>query len=210
MLCVQHEHHDWEVLSAQTVQQAQAQEAEAAGALLFPTTLLDDPSIHNSTCSNQAPPNSASSDDSSVQAIITSVQCIALSPEATITGVEEEFHQLLLKTPCSSISEHTSSPISHSPASNQQPTESSSSKVEWSQYTKTVLAQLSHIESNFLSSTNDLIGIPSPEKIAKINQLVTTWHKVLALINWDLPVVKTHKNSGHGSSLSLRSLSIRG
>ena len=58
---------------------------------------------------------------------------------------------------------------------------------------KTVLAQLSHIEPNVLSSENDLIGIPSPEKITEINQLVTTWHKALALISHDLPVIKTHK-----------------
>ena len=52
MLHVQRERRDQEVLSAQTVQQAQAQEAEAAGALLFVTTLLDDPSIHDPTHSN--------------------------------------------------------------------------------------------------------------------------------------------------------------
>ena len=131
----------------------------------------------------------------SFQAIVAGVQRIALSPEATITGVEEEFHWLSLETPCSSISEHTSSPISHSPTSNQRPTKSSSSKAEWSQHTKTVLAQLSHIESNILSSANDLIGIPSPEKITEINQLVTTWHKALALINRDLPVIKTRKTA---------------
>ena len=109
----------------------------------FATTLLDDPSIHNATRSNCALPDSASSDDSSFQAIIASVQCIALSSEAIITGVEEEFHQLSLETPCSSILEPTLSPISCSPTSNQQPTKSSSSRAEKSQHTQTALAQLS-------------------------------------------------------------------
>lgn len=48
MLHIQHEHCDREVLLTQTVQQTQAQEVEAAGAQLFATTLLDDPSIHDS------------------------------------------------------------------------------------------------------------------------------------------------------------------
>ena len=72
-LRVQRERRDREVLSARTVQQAQAREAEAASALLFVTTLLDDPSIHDSTHSNRAPPNSASSYDSSFQAIVAGV-----------------------------------------------------------------------------------------------------------------------------------------
>ena len=92
MLHVQCERCDQEVQSAQPAQQAQAQKAEAAGALFFVTTLLNDPSIHNATHSNCAPPDTASSDNSSFQAIVTGVQCIALSSEAIITGVEEEFH----------------------------------------------------------------------------------------------------------------------
>ena len=146
----------------------------------FATTLLDDPSIHNATRSNCAPPDSASSDDSSFQAIVASVQHISLSSEAIITVVGEEFYRLSLVTPHSSILEPTLSPVSHSPASNQWPTKLSSSRAEQSQHTQTMLAQVSHIKSNILSSANDLLGIPSPEKIPKINQLVNTWDKALA------------------------------
>ena len=190
-LCIQHECRDQEVLLAQTAQQAQ--ETEAAGAQLFTTTLLDNPSIFNSTThSNGAPPDSASSDNGSIQAIIASVQRIGLSPEASFTGVVEEFCQLSLNTPCSDISSPTSSPISQGPASDQQSNQASS-KVERSQHTKIALAQLSHIESGILSSANELVCIPSPEKISEIKQLVNAWHKALALINRSIPVMKIHK-----------------
>ena len=187
---IQHERHDREVLLAQT-----AQQAEAAGAQLFMTTLFDDPSIFNSTThSSGAPPDSASSDDGSIQAIIAGVQRIGLSPEASFTGVEEEFRRLSLDTPRSDISSPTLSPISQSSASDQQSNQASS-KAERSQHTKTALAQLSHIESGILLSANELVCIPSPEKISEIKQLVNAWHKALASINRSIPVMKTHKTA---------------
>ena len=188
MIRIQCEHCDQEVLLAQT-----AQQAEAVGTQLFATTLFDDPSIFNlTTHSSGAPPDSASSDDGSIQAIIAGVQCIGLSPEASFTSVEEEFCRLSLDTPCSDISSPTSSPISQSSASDQQSNQASS-KAERSQHTKTALAQLSHIESGILSSANELVCIPSPEKISEIKQLVNAWHKALASINQSIPVVKTRK-----------------
>ena len=187
---IQHEHCDQEVLLAQM-----AQQAEAASAQLFATTLFDDPSIFNSTThSSGAPPDSASSDDGSIQAIIAGVQRIGLSPEASFTGVEEEFRRLLLDTPCSDISSPTLLPISQSSTSDQQSNQASS-KEEQSQHTKTALAQLSHIESGILLSANELICIPSPEKISEIKQLVNTWHKALASINRSILVMKTHKTA---------------
>lgn len=193
-LRVQRERQAREAEVAHAEHQAQAHELQAAGAQIFATTLLDDPPLHNETTRSTAPrSNLAPSDDRSVQVIVDGIRQIALSPEPSITGVEDRFHRLSLDTPLASTQHPQLSSNIRNPTAGQPPDQRSGTG-EQNQHTTIALTQLSNIQSGIQSSANALVGLPSAEKIVEITHLIKTWRQALASINRKVPLVTARKS----------------